>query len=177
MFNLVVLLSVVAFLVALHQNKELLGSNGLLPIPLYFNRLRGYFEVKKKRAHYKILARSSKKKKEEADRLKVGSGDEVKLKADQLHLCTSLCCTRMQVSPNVTTTMKAFNTAPSLLWWVSAENMDTALDSIALAGLALSGFLVIWGAGNAVLFTLLWVLYHSLVNVGQRWYVRTCTCM
>ena len=36
---------VVAFLVALHQNKELLGSNGLLPIPLYFSRLKNYFEV------------------------------------------------------------------------------------------------------------------------------------
>lgn len=36
---------VVAFLVALHQNKELLGSNGLLPIPLYLTRLRDYFEV------------------------------------------------------------------------------------------------------------------------------------
>ena len=67
--------------------------------------------------------------------------------------------------------MKAFNTAPSLLWWVAGENMDSALDAIAYAGLALSGFLVVWGAGNAVVFTLLWMLYHSIVNVGQRWYV------
>ena len=40
--------TVVAFLVALHQNKELLGANGLLPIPLYFNKLRGYFQVRSK---------------------------------------------------------------------------------------------------------------------------------
>ena len=81
--------------------------------------------------------------------------------------------TCMQVPPNVTTTMKAFNTAPSFLWWVSEENMDFALDTVAYAGLALSGFLVVWGAGNAIIFALLWVLYHSIVNVGQRWYICT----
>ena len=31
---------VVAFLVALNQNKELIGSNGLLPIPIMYSRLR-----------------------------------------------------------------------------------------------------------------------------------------
>jgi hypothetical protein len=67
--------------------------------------------------------------------------------------------------------MKAFNAAPSLLWWAEGGgNIDSALDTIAYAGLALSGVLVVWGAGNALLFTLLWLLYHSLVNVGQRWY-------
>lgn len=75
----------------------------------------------------------------------------------------------MKVPPNTTTTLKAFNTAPTLLWWVSEENMDFALDSIAYAGLALSLFLVLWGVGNAIIFALLWMLYHSLVNVGQRW--------
>ena len=44
---ILLLFLVVAFLVALHQNKELLGDNGLLPIPLYFNKLRGYFQVYK----------------------------------------------------------------------------------------------------------------------------------
>ena len=68
--------------------------------------------------------------------------------------------------------MKAFNTAPSLLWWVEGESMDSALDVIAYAGLVLSGFLVVWGAGNAVVFALLWLLYHSIVNMGQRWYVE-----
>jgi len=34
----------VAFLVALHQNKELLGENGLLPIPLYLSQLRQHFK-------------------------------------------------------------------------------------------------------------------------------------
>ena len=36
---------VVAFLVALHQNKELLGPDGLLPIPQYLSLLRQHFKV------------------------------------------------------------------------------------------------------------------------------------
>lgn len=34
-----------AFLVALQQNGELLGKNGLLPVHLYLNRLREHFKV------------------------------------------------------------------------------------------------------------------------------------
>lgn len=73
----------------------------------------------------------------------------------------------------MTTTLKAFNAAPTLLWWVSEESMDSALDIIAYVGLVLSGFLVLWGAGNAIIFALLWALYHSIVNVGQRWYANS----
>ena len=47
--------------------------------------------------------------------------------------------------------------------------MDAALDYIAYTGMALSAILIILGAGNAVIFALLWVLYHSLSSVGQRW--------
>ena len=36
---------VVAFLVALHQNKELLGPDGLLPVPQYLSHLRQHFKV------------------------------------------------------------------------------------------------------------------------------------
>ena len=48
--------------------------------------------------------------------------------------------------------------------------MDTALDCVAYVGLGLSAVLMLLGAGNAIIFTALWLLYHSLVNVGQRWY-------
>ena len=44
---------VVAFLIALNQNKELLGKNGLLPIPAYLSRLRTHFQV---HTHYTLHA-------------------------------------------------------------------------------------------------------------------------
>ena len=37
---------VVAFLIALNQNVELLGKNGLLPVNLYLNRLKDHFKVR-----------------------------------------------------------------------------------------------------------------------------------
>ncbi|XP_023700219.2 lipase maturation factor 1 isoform X1 [Paramormyrops kingsleyae] len=60
--------------------------------------------------------------------------------------------------------------APTILWFLDWADMDANLDSIALAGLALSGFVLLAGRANMVLMALLWVLYHSLVNVGQLWY-------
>lgn len=108
----------VAFLVALNQNKALLGSRGLLPIYSYLKRLR---------VHYSFPA-------------------------------------------NASTSWELFSTAPTLFWWISEQYIDLVLDAVAYVGLALSAALVVLGAGNALIFAAAWVLYHSLVNVGQQWY-------
>uniref|UniRef100_A0A8C9V6P8 Lipase maturation factor n=1 Tax=Scleropages formosus TaxID=113540 RepID=A0A8C9V6P8_SCLFO len=55
---------------------------------------------------------------------------------------------------------------PTLLWFLDWDDMDTNLDGIALAGLVLSGFVLLAGRANTVIMFLLWVLYHSLVSVG-----------
>ncbi|XP_030629966.1 lipase maturation factor 1 [Chanos chanos] len=59
---------------------------------------------------------------------------------------------------------------PSILWFLDWSDMDANLDGIALAGLALSGFVLVTGRANMFIMALLWILYHSLVNVGQLWY-------
>jgi len=60
---------------------------------------------------------------------------------------------------------------PTLLWlWEPWDRVDSALDGIALAGISLSTLVFITGSANAPLMASLWLLYHSLVNVGQRWY-------
>lgn len=71
----------------------------------------------------------------------------------------------------MTTSIKAFSAAPSLLWWVDPASLDIGLDALAWIGLALSGIVTVLGTGNAVIFGTLWILYHSIVNVGQRWSV------
>ena len=70
---------------------------------------------------------------------------------------------------NESVTMEAVKAVPTLMWWIAEEDTDLALDCMAYAGLGLSGVLVVWGAGNSIMFTILWVLYHSIINVGQRW--------
>ncbi|XP_061764868.1 lipase maturation factor 1 [Nerophis ophidion] len=59
---------------------------------------------------------------------------------------------------------------PSILWFLDWNNMDHNLDGIALLGMVLSGFVLMTGMANMVIMVSLWVLYHSLVNVGQLWY-------
>ena len=75
----------------------------------------------------------------------------------------------LQVPGNVSVNLAALSAVPSVLWWVPEEATDVALDAMAYTGLGLSTLVLVLGAGNAVTFTALWVLYHSIVNVGQRW--------
>ncbi|KAK2145906.1 hypothetical protein LSH36_648g01070 [Paralvinella palmiformis] len=104
----------VGFLVAFHQNRALLGKNGLLPANIYLKNLKNHV------------------------------GGDI---WDQIQH------------------------APTLLWFVDYENnIDWWMSAIALVGLTASGFVILWGAANMPIMILLWMLYHSIVNVGQRWY-------
>ncbi|XP_003417747.1 lipase maturation factor 1 isoform X1 [Loxodonta africana] len=104
----------VAFLVAFHQNKQLIGDQGLLPSRLYLKSVQQYFKGR--------------------------------------------------------IAWDALSSAPTILWFLDWSHMDTNLDLLALAGLGISSFVLIAGCANMALMAALWVLYISLVNVGQVWY-------
>lgn len=66
---------------------------------------------------------------------------------------------------------------PTLLWFAGQVSqhgqggeLDTLLDGLALTGMLLSLVVIVRGAANAPIMTALWVLYMSLVNVGQNWF-------
>ncbi|KAM6964138.1 LOW QUALITY PROTEIN: lipase maturation factor 1 [Tautogolabrus adspersus] len=63
--------------------------------------------------------------------------------------------------------LAAFTYTPSILWLLDWSDMDANLDGLALLGMALSAFVLVTGMANMVIMVILWVLYHSLVNVGQ----------
>uniref|UniRef100_A0A8C5HCM9 Lipase maturation factor n=1 Tax=Gouania willdenowi TaxID=441366 RepID=A0A8C5HCM9_GOUWI len=56
---------------------------------------------------------------------------------------------------------------PTIIWFLDWSDMDTNLDVMALVGMALSLFVLVTGMANMVMMITLWVLYHSLVSVGQ----------
>ena len=64
----------------------------------------------------------------------------------------------------------AFMRAPGLLWFAAPGEEEAALTAFALAGLALSLPLLLRGSGNTPVLVGLWLLYHSISAVGQRWY-------
>ncbi|KAL2298847.1 hypothetical protein Nmel_014453, partial [Mimus melanotis] len=66
--------------------------------------------------------------------------------------------------------LAALSSAPTLLWFLDWSAMDSTLDCLALAGLALAAFVLLAGCANMLLMALLWLLYLSLVNVGQIWW-------
>lgn len=49
--------------------------------------------------------------------------------------------------------------------------LDPWLDRTAVTGLALSLLVMVLGAANVPIVLTLWVLYHTLVTVGQHWWV------
>uniref|UniRef100_A0A8C3R4R8 Lipase maturation factor 1 n=1 Tax=Cyanoderma ruficeps TaxID=181631 RepID=A0A8C3R4R8_9PASS len=63
--------------------------------------------------------------------------------------------------------LDALSYAPTLIWFLDWSAMDSTLDCLALAGLAVAAFVLLTGCANMVLMFLLWLLYLSLVNVGQ----------
>ena len=62
--------------------------------------------------------------------------------------------------------VEGFLQFPSLFW---INSSDPCLTAIAWMGAGLS-LLVLAGYANAILMTLLWVLYMSFVHMGQDWY-------
>ncbi|XP_076067019.1 lipase maturation factor 1-like [Oratosquilla oratoria] len=104
----------VAFLVAYHQNKQLIGDKGLLPLKMHMESLKKY------------------------------SGDSW---------------------------WKRIISAPTLLWLAEPwTQVNEWLDVISILGVGLSSFVIWTGGANVFIMISLWILYHSLVNVGQRWY-------
>ncbi|XP_069140641.1 lipase maturation factor 1-like [Argopecten irradians] len=104
----------VAFVVALNQNKQLIGKNGLIPAANFLTKVEA------------------------------ASGG---------------------------INLNSFSYVPSVVWLVDyTENLDTFLDCVAYLGIALSLFLIVNGGANWFIMLSLWLLYHSIVNIGTTWY-------
>ncbi|CBJ31503.1 conserved unknown protein [Ectocarpus siliculosus] len=60
---------------------------------------------------------------------------------------------------------------PTLFWLLPPEAaLDPWLKRTAVIGLSLSILVTLLGAANLPIILALWVLYHTLANVGQHWY-------
>eukprot|EP01084_Bolivina_argentea_P302211 521617_1 len=75
-----------------------------------------------------------------------------------------------QHASNHTSYWDRFISAPTLLWLMPYSN--DSLDQIALCGMLLSSFVLLFGYAlcHFSVFVSLWMLYHSLANVGGLFY-------
>eukprot|EP00960_Hanusia_phi_P029110 747778-Hanusia_phi.AAC.5 len=67
-------------------------------------------------------------------------------------------------------TRAMINEYPTLLWLAKSEQIDSWMSAMAGTGMALSFAVMVVGGSNALVQLLLWILYHSINTVGQRWY-------
>ena len=66
-----------------------------------------------------------------------------------------------------------FFQVPTLLWFIDYENptdFDYYSNLLSTVGVFVSAFVLLTARANSVIMFLLWFLYHSIVNVGQRWF-------
>ncbi|XP_031556252.1 lipase maturation factor 1-like [Actinia tenebrosa] len=102
-----------AFLIAAHQNKQLLGKDGLLPTDKYLQQIENHFGSRGWETFLRVL---------------------------------------------------------SVLLFCDWSKIDVYLDVLAYSGMVLAGFIMISGCANMIILFALWVIYHSITNIGQRWY-------
>ena len=60
---------------------------------------------------------------------------------------------------------------PTLFWFFKwSRDIDQLLNLTSLLGIGLSALVLILGAANSFIMLALWLLYHSIINIGQTWY-------
>ena len=66
--------------------------------------------------------------------------------------------------------IRLFFKLPTVFWFFDwRSNIDALLHFTAMIGLAISFLVLTFGRANSFIMFSLWILYHSLVNVGQIW--------
>ena len=84
---------------------------------------------------------------------------------------TKLYLSRIRNRLKGQTNWQLFLKYPTLYWFLpSGYHFDQVLDLTAIVGMFLSAFVLIFGAANSIIMSLLWLLYHSIANVGQIWF-------
>jgi hypothetical protein len=130
----------VAFVVALNQNYHLLGKNGLLPANKFMDN---YYKQSHKPAS-------------------TGVGNSKKYSSSDKS---------PDYPPALSTQFSLFMQLPTLFWFFDwRRDIDTLLLATSLSGITLAGFVFVQGAANSIIMLALWLLYHSIINIGQTWY-------
>jgi hypothetical protein len=96
------------------------------------------------------------------------------LLGDKGLLPASVYLERLRESPSFPSsgglTWRVFNKYPTWLWLAPKGRMDESLRLTAAVGMLMSGAVLLNGGSNCFVQATLWLLYHSIVTVGQRWY-------
>lgn len=165
----------VAFTVALRQNKGLIGDNGITPARNVLNRAEQRGKEKRIRREewwdkFKDCKRVSTE--ERMNLISILRQTKIGVKVGKsLNNSTNFQDLREMFWDRADRLGRPYI---SLLWALSPkqrnQNMNQWLDGIALAGLSLSSVMFLFGSANVPVLFALWFCQRSLMSVGGVWY-------
>jgi hypothetical protein len=164
---------IVAFLVALHQNRALIGSEGITPAHRVLDRADARALVKQERRKAWEEERLSYKKapsEYETNPIKKSKLYQTIVSSSRFKKCLRDPFYRYFWDR----TDAAGRPMISLLWLVKDENreqnLDQSLDLVAYVGLVLACITFVYGSANVVMLLGLWLCQRTLMSVGGPWY-------
>lgn len=164
--------SIFAFLIALHQNKALIGTNGITPAS-------NVLQAAEERAKVRYQRRMEWEKERKTFRYNSHNHNTKIRHYIQNVIRRSKLYDILQKRIVIPFHRYLWDRTDSLdrplvtLLWFGYKNrysMDQLLDGIAYLGLIISCILVTKGAANVPLLALLWLCQQSLMSVGGPWY-------
>jgi hypothetical protein len=164
--------SIFAFLIALHQNKALIGTNGITPAS-------NVLQAAEERAKVRYQRRMEWEKERKTFRYNSRNHNAKIRHYIQNVIRRSKSYDILQKRIVIPFHRYLWDRTDSLdrplvtLLWFGYKNrysMDQLLDGIAYLGLIISCILVTKGAANVPLLALLWLCQQSLMSVGGPWY-------
>lgn len=140
--------SFTAFLIVFHQWPPLLGDHGLTPVNSFLDRV-----APQRRQLEKPF----------------DPGCTCQMAVERaLDWMTSNHLER--VYPTECLPWSTFTSVPSVLWFVPRASVDVAVRVMSITAMVLSVIIFVSGACSCAAMFLIWLLYLSLISVGQEWY-------
>ena len=162
-----------AFLVALHQNKALIGDNGITPARHILQSSYERGKMKRRRREEWLRQRQNYPKLGDKDEMNpvwywFRNTRPYRKAEDALDGSATFCNLREALYDR---SDRMDRPLLSLLYLAkNKQKIDPWLDGIAKAGIAMSAFLLTTGAANVPILFALWLCQRSIMAVGNAWY-------
>lgn len=170
----------VAFLIALHQNRALIGDKGISPARVILDKAEARGAAKReRRLQWRRNMRESSSLPRPQQNVQQNNANVNKPRLSVWKQLQQALGSRIDQYPALTHLREVLwdrsdrNDRPTttVLWWAPhRDNLNPWLDGIAWSGIVVSTVILLRGAANVPLVFSLWLLQKSLMNVGGLWY-------
>ena len=181
----------VAFLVAKHQNKALIGDNGITPARIILNKAyeRGFYKTQQRKDYLNSTYAGKPVRSVEGSSNNVVQKSIRQIRNMKIIRDFGMKLNRQAWFQNIREVLwdrtDGMGRPVTTLLWIPYNNylkdrtssnnkksfsLNSWLDNIANCGLILSTLVFIFGSANVPVLLMLWICQRSLMSVGGTWY-------